>query len=84
MAPTGVAALLIGGETIHRGLGIKVKGAGLDPLQNLASWQAEFDGVHIFAFDESSMMGRATVGRVIYRLDEIKGEGNYSILCSVR
>ena len=80
MAPTGVAALLIGGETIHRGLGIKVKGAGLDPLQNLASWQAEFDGVDIFAFDESSMMGRATVGRVIYRLDEIKGEGNYSIL----
>jgi hypothetical protein len=49
-------------------------------LQNLASWQAEFDGVDIFAFDESSMMGRATVGRIIYRLDEIKGKCNYSIL----
>ena len=80
MVPTGVAALLIAGETIHRGLGIKVQGTGLDPLQNLARWQAEFDGVDIFPFDESSMMGRATVGRIIYRIDEIKGEGNYSIL----
>ena len=80
MAPTGCAALLIGGQTIHGALRINPASRALTPLDNLAAMQELFEGVGVFALDESSMIGRATFGQCIHRLNEIKGENNYSLV----
>ena len=73
--PTGTAAFLINGQTLHSLLNLPsehvtiLKHLGKDALQRL---QALWEGKLIAIIDEQSMVGRRTLGQINRRLKEIK------------
>ncbi|KAK4699420.1 ATP-dependent DNA helicase PIF1, partial [Phenoliferia sp. Uapishka_3] len=75
LAPSGIAAYNIKGETIHSGLKIPVtKGKDYLPLPaaQLAKLQTRFQHLRYIIVDEKSMVGQRLFGRLSLRLQEIK------------
>ena len=69
-APSGTAAFLIGGETLHSLLYLPIGKAKLEPLggERLMELQRKFEHVGILMVDEKSMMGQEMLGMVTERL----------------
>ena len=66
LAPTGVAAFNISGQTYNSALGLRVDNKGaINAASNarLASLQEDWLGTHYLIIDEKSMIGRASCGR---------------------
>ena len=80
LAPTGVAALLVAGSTIHSGLSLNPESKGITEVSNLGPLQKAFEGVKVIAIDESSMLGRRTFGQVVARLRDIFDGTGISLL----
>jgi len=87
-APSGTAAFLIGGETLHSLLCLPIGTAKLEPLggERLMELQRKFQDVGILMIDEKSMMGQEMFWMVNERLKEAKPHhqdkpfGNLSIV----
>ena len=73
-APSGTAAYLIGGETLHSLLYLPVGKSKLDPLQGdrLQALQERFENVGILVIDEKSMIGQEVFSQVSQRLQEAR------------
>ena len=71
-APSGTAAFLIGGETLHGMLSLPVGKAKLEPLQGerLQALQNKFSETGIIMIDEKSMVGQKLLYHVSSRLQE--------------
>ena len=76
-APSGTAAFLIGGSTLHSLLLLPVGNPILEPLSpgNLVLLQEKFKNLGILCIDEKSMIGQLTFSMVNQRLQEIKPHG---------
>lgn len=75
-APTGKAAFIVKGNTIHSGLGIKVNQAKRDqPLNGaeLASKKTLMEEVRVLIIDEVSMVGASMFHLIHKRMQQIKG-----------
>ena len=84
LAPTGVAALLIRGRTIHSAFRFRPRSkyrscaAGEDGEGLLVQLQELFKGVEVLVFDEMSMISRTMLGMVYTRLGKIfPGKGPF-------
>ena len=67
LAPTGVAAFNINGQSYHSALGLPVDNKGWVTSRGkarLAGLQEEWSGTHYLIIDEKSMIGRAALGRI--------------------
>lgn len=77
LAPTGIAAHNIGGQTIHSALRISPnKMSNLDTLENvdpaiLASLQDTWKEIEFLIIDERSFIGQSMLGLIDYRLKQI-------------
>ena len=73
-APSGTAAYLIGGETLHSLLYLPVGRTTLEPLQGdrLQDLQNKFSGVGILVIDEKSKIGQEVFSCVSQRQQEAK------------
>ena len=74
LAPTGVAAFNISGQTYHSALGLRVDNKGaINAASNarLVSLQEDWVGTHYLIIDEKSMIGRAALGRIDNQLRQI-------------
>ena len=87
-APSGTAAFLIGGETLHSLLCLPIGTAKLEPLggERLMELQRKFEHVGLLMVDEKSMIGQEMFWMVGERLKEAKPHhqdkpfGNLSIV----
>ena len=75
-APTGTAAFLIKGQTLHRALKLPT----VDPTKmndlsgaDKATLEQEWKNVKLLIIDEQSMVGRRMLGQINRRLKQIKG-----------
>ena len=79
LAPTGVAAYNISGQTYHSALGLRA--AASDSLtfeiapSRLARLQEAWHGTSYLIIDEKSMLGRVAMGRIDHRLRQIFPNG---------
>ncbi|KAJ3505917.1 hypothetical protein NLJ89_g7163 [Agrocybe chaxingu] len=71
LAPSGVAALNIHGQTIHSALSLPI--TGFSPLtgSRLASMQVLWNGVHFVIIDEKSMLGLRSLAQIDSRCRQI-------------
>ena len=76
-APSGTAAFLIGGETLHSLLYLPIGRAKLEPLQGerLAEIQRRFHKVGVLIIDEKSMIGQEIFWMVSERLKQARPQG---------
>lgn len=75
LAPTGAAALNVGGKTIHSFLRIPVCGP-IMPLngENLRAFQLQFKDIKFVLIDEYSMIGLRLLNKIHVRLCEARGD----------
>ena len=73
-APTGIAAHLSGGETLHSLLHLPIGKSRLEPLDEnkLRQLQEKFRDIHLLIVDEKSMVGQSLLSFVNWRLKEIR------------
>ena len=74
LAPTGVAAFKISGQTYHSALGMRVDNKGAinaASKERLASLQAEWVGTDYLIIDEKSMIERVALGQIDHQLRQI-------------
>ncbi|KAF5331234.1 hypothetical protein D9611_013064 [Ephemerocybe angulata] len=72
LAPSGVAALNIGGKTIHSGLHIPVNDFAKLSGGALGSLQVDWAGVHFLIIDEKSMVGLKLLSMIDTRCRELR------------
>ncbi|KAF6752525.1 hypothetical protein DFP72DRAFT_759901, partial [Ephemerocybe angulata] len=69
LAPTGSAAALIDGMTIHKGLGLKIENFSvLVSIQNLTKLRNEWKHVDILFIDEASLLSAKLLCEIDYAL----------------
>ena len=75
LAPTGVAAYHVSGNTLHSGLHLNINSNDLSPLngESLARLQQKYINVKVLFLEEISMIGRANLKKVNQRLQQIFG-----------
>ena len=78
LAPTGVAAYHVSGNTLHSGLHLNINSNDLSPLngESLARLQQKYINVKVLFLEEISMIGRANLKKVNQRLQQIFGTPN--------
>jgi hypothetical protein len=87
-APSGTAAFLIGGETLHSLLYLPLGSGKLEPLagERLMELQRKFENVGLLVIDEKSMMGQEMFWMIGERLKQARPQqqdhefGNLSIV----
>ncbi|OBZ66500.1 hypothetical protein A0H81_13517 [Grifola frondosa] len=74
VAPSGVAAWHIGGQTIHSALALPATNGNIAPLSGsrLATLQQQWRGVYFLLIDEKSMMGQRLLAKVDSRLRQLQ------------
>ena len=75
LAPSGVAAWNISGQTIHSALGLPANNMGsLPPLSGsrLSSLQQQWKGTHFVIIDEKSMLGQRLLAKIDSRLRQLR------------
>ena len=79
IAPTGVAAYLINGSTIHSALGMqretKKNYVGCNESQN-SNLRFMYEDLKVIFLDETSMVGSSMLAKINYRLQDILGKRN--------
>jgi hypothetical protein len=75
LAPSGVAAVNIGGTTIHSGLNIPTaeRAENCDSYKASAGQRLRFAPVHLVVVDEISMVGCAQMGRIHDNMNKLAG-----------
>ena len=75
LAPTGIAAYHVKGNTLHSGLHININSTELSSLNGdtLARLQQKYINVKVLFLEEVSMIGRALMKKVNQRLQQIFG-----------
>lgn len=74
LAPSGVAAWNINGQTIHSALGIPASNGTFVPLtgSRLATLQQQWKHTYIVIIDEKSMLGQRLLAKIDSRLRQLK------------
>jgi ATP-dependent DNA helicase PIF1 len=71
LAPSGVAALNVHGQTLHSGFGLPINGFGPLSGARLANMQLLWQGVHFVIIDEKSMLGLRSLAQIDSRCRQL-------------